>query len=118
MNKALENLLESYQMETLDDYESAIKEIVQQIALLGLWRSKFYEHAAFYGGTALRLFYGLRRFSEDLDFSLIASNAEFNFQPHLQAIENEIESFGFNFSVEKRILPGACKFVNSFKMQV
>ena len=64
MNKALTNLLENYNLKTLDDYEVALKEIVQQLALLGLWRSKFYEHAAFYGGTALRLLYGLRRFQK------------------------------------------------------
>jgi predicted nucleotidyltransferase component of viral defense system len=101
MNKALTNLLENYNLKTLDDYEVALKEIVQQLALLGLWRSKFYEHAAFYGGTALRLLYGLRRFSEDLDFSLLESREEFDFHPHLKAVEKEIESFGFEFSVEK-----------------
>lgn len=102
MNKALANLLESYNPITLDDYEIAVKEIVQQLALLGLWRSKFYEHAAFYGGTALRLFYGLRRFSEDLDFSLLKKESSFDLLPHLAAIEKEIESFGFQFSVEKK----------------
>lgn len=102
MNKALANLLESYNPITLDDYEIAAKEIVQQLALLGLWRSKFYEHAAFYGGTALRLFYGLRRFSEDLDFSLLKKESSFDLLPHLAAIEKEIESFGFQFSVEKK----------------
>jgi len=101
-NKALANLLENYDLKTLDDYEVALKEIVQQLALLGLWRSKFYEHAAFYGGTALRLLYGLRRFSEDLDFSLLASKEDFDFLPHLKAVEKEIESFGFEFSVEQK----------------
>ncbi len=102
MNNALENLLEPYHLNTLDDYENALKEIIQQLALLGLWRSKFYEHAAFYGGTALRLFYGLRRFSEDLDFSLLEKNEDFNLLPHLNAIEKEIESFGFKFSVQMK----------------
>lgn len=102
MNKAISGLLENYILETRDDYETAVKEIVQQLALLGLWRSKFYEHAAFYGGTAMRLFYGLRRFSEDLDFSLITKNEDFDFVPHLKAVEKEVESFGFQFSVEKR----------------
>jgi len=102
MNKALENLLENYDLKTLDDYEVAVKEIVQQLTLLGLWRSKFYEHAAFYGGTALRLLYGLRRFSEDLDFSLLESKEDFDFLPHLKALEKEIESFGFEFTVEQK----------------
>lgn len=64
MNKAIASLLENYTLETQDDYETAVKEIVQHLALLGLWRAKFYEHAAFYGGTALRLFYGLRKRSQ------------------------------------------------------
>lgn len=102
MNRAIANLLENYDLKTQDDYEIAIKEIIHQLALLGLWRSRFYEHASFYGGTALRIFYGLRRFSEDLDFSLLKKNDDFNIIPHLKAVETEIESYGFKFSVEKR----------------
>ncbi|MCK4761365.1 MAG: nucleotidyl transferase AbiEii/AbiGii toxin family protein [Candidatus Aminicenantes bacterium] len=102
MNKAIKNLLENYELQTFDDYEIALKEIVQQLALLGLWRSKFYEQAAFYGGTALRLFYGLGRFSEDLDFSLLKKNEDFDLLPFLKAIAKEVESFGFSFAVEKK----------------
>lgn len=102
MNRAIANLLENYDLKTQDDYEIAIKEIIHQLALLGLWRSRFYEHASFYGGTALRIFYGLRRFSEDLDFSLLKKNDDFDIIPHLKAVETEIESYGFKFSVEKR----------------
>lgn len=98
-DKALDSLVEKYTIATDDDYENALKEIVQHLALLGLWRSKFYEHAAFYGGTALRLFYGLRRFSEDLDFSLIVPSSSFDLSPHLEAIKKELESFGFQMSV-------------------
>jgi predicted nucleotidyltransferase component of viral defense system len=103
MNKAIVNLIESYDPKTQDDYEIALKEIVQHLALLGMWRSKFYEHASLYGGTALRLFYGLRRFSEDLDFSLVKKDEYFDLLPHLKAIEKEIEAFGFKFTVEKKI---------------
>jgi predicted nucleotidyltransferase component of viral defense system len=103
MNRLITNLLENYDLKTQDEYEVALKEIVQHLTLLGLWRSKFYEHAALYGGTALRLFYGLRRFSEDLDFSLVQNEEEFNLLPHLKSIEKEIEAFGFKFSVEKKI---------------
>jgi predicted nucleotidyltransferase component of viral defense system len=102
MNQVIANLLENYDLKTQDDYEIAIKEIIHQLALLGLWRSRFYEHASFYGGTALRIFYGLRRFSEDLDFSLLKKNDDFDIIPHLKAVESEIESYGFKFSVEKR----------------
>lgn len=88
------------------DYSNTLKEIIQQIALLGLWRSKFFEHAAFYGGTALRILYGLDRFSEDLDFSLLQVNPNFRLETYNQAVQEELASFGFNSSVsvkEKRI---------------
>ena len=70
MSPALKDMLDAYQPKTPADYQNAVREIVQEIALLGLWRGGFFEHAAFYGGTALRIFHGLRRFSEDLDFTL------------------------------------------------
>ena len=74
MIQAIEQMLKKYELNSTAAYENALKEIVQEIALLGLWRAKFFEHAAFYGGTALRIFYGLDRFSEDLDFSLLKPN--------------------------------------------
>ena len=70
--------------------------------MLGLWRAKFYEHAAFYGGTALRIFHSLPRFSEDMDFSLLAPDEEFDLDPYLEAIRRELASFGFSFRVERR----------------
>ncbi len=102
IDKALESLVEQYAISEKHDYENALKEVIQHLALLGLWRSKFYEHSAFYGGTALRLFYGLRRFSEDLVFSLIEKLDDFSLAPHLEAIKKELESFGFQMSVEKK----------------
>ncbi len=56
MDPALNSLLQSYSAQTPADYENALKEIIQHLALLGLWRSKFFEHTAFYEGTALRIF--------------------------------------------------------------
>lgn len=102
MDKALESLVEKYIQPGSTDYEDALKEIVQHLALLGLWRSKFFEHAAFYGGTALRLFYGLRRFSGDLDFSLVKSTTRFSLSSHLEAIRKELEGFGFQMQVERK----------------
>jgi len=102
MNQALRSLIDRYRPETLRDRENALKEIVQELSLLGLWRSKFYEHAAFYGGTALRVFHGLPRFSEDMDFSLLAPNPEFRFDPYLESIRAELASMGFTFEVETR----------------
>lgn len=102
MNQALQTLLERYRPQSIRDWENALKEIIQELALLGLWRSKFYEHAAFYGGTALRIFHGLPRFSEDLDFSLLAQDPEFEMATHLESIRMELASLGFTFEVEPK----------------
>lgn len=102
MNPALRQLLDRYSPETRAGYESALREIVQELALLGLWRAKFYEHAAFYGGTALRIFHGLRRFSEDLDFSLQQPVKGFDPGPYLRAVGEELTAFGFSVEVARR----------------
>ncbi len=103
MNPALRSLLERYQPETSADWENALREIVQELALLGLWRSKFFEHAAFYGDTALRIFHGLPRFSEDLDFSLLRPRNDFDLASYLEAVRIELASFGFAFAVEQKV---------------
>lgn len=92
-------MLDKYMCVSRLDYENALKEIIQEIALLGLWRSKFFEHAAFYGGTALRILYGMDRFSEDMDFSLLSPNPDFDLSPYLSAIEVELGSMDFNVEV-------------------
>lgn len=94
MKNLIIKMLDDYHPQTKNEYERAIHEIIQEIALLGLWRSKFFEHAAFYGGTALRILYGLDRFSEDLDFSLLKLNRDFNLLPFLKSIEEELEISG------------------------
>lgn len=102
MNQAIAQMLKKYKCITTQDYINALKEILQEVALLGLWRSKFFEHAAFYGGTALRILYGLDRFSEDLDFSLLQKDSSFNISPYLQAIKTEIQSFGFDIIIQQK----------------
>jgi hypothetical protein len=100
MNEAVQQMLSRYDCQTRDDYVNALREILQQIALLGLWRSKFFEHAAFYGGTALRVLYGLERYSEDLDFSLLRIAQPFSLDAYGDALRREIGSFGFEVSFE------------------
>ena len=95
-------MLGRYRPSTSRDYENALKEIIQEIALLGLWRGKFFEHAALYGGTALRILYGLDRFSEDLDFSLLKLRPGFRLEPYLGAVREELSSLGFAVTVEAR----------------
>ncbi len=82
MQSAVTQMLARYDCRSSDDYVRALREILQEIALLGLWRSKFFEKAAFYGGTALRILYGLDRFSEDLDFSLLEPQGPSGPSPH------------------------------------
>lgn len=102
MDSAVLSMLEEYDCETQIDYQNALKEIMQEIALLGLWRAKFFEHALFYGGTALRILYKLPRFSEDLDFSLLKKDDAFDLKEYHEAIRVELEAFGFNVEIEKR----------------
>jgi hypothetical protein len=105
MNEAINKMLAAYSATTATQYKHALKEIIQSLALLAMARAKFFEHGAFYGGTALRLFYGLDRFSEDVDFSLIAPNADFDLAPYCRAIQDELLSFGFTATVEKKSKP-------------
>lgn len=105
MNDAIQTMLEAYKCRTRDDYENAAREIIQEVALLGLWRSKFFEHAAFYGGTALRVLYGLDRYSEDLDFSLLTPNPDFRLGAYGNSLQREIRSFGFHVSFEQPTRP-------------
>ncbi|HEX4839361.1 MAG TPA: nucleotidyl transferase AbiEii/AbiGii toxin family protein [Rhabdochlamydiaceae bacterium] len=102
MNNALQQMLERYQSRSWQEHEQALREIIQEISLVGLWRGKFFEHAAFYGGTALRIFYGLDRFSEDLDFTLLIPNPHWSWQPYGKAIINELSSYGFEVSFEEK----------------
>lgn len=102
MNAALAGMLDRYRPQTAADYENALREIAQELALLGLWRAKFFEHAAFYGGTALRIFHHLPRRSEDLDFSLRRPDPAFDLAPCLEAVGAELAAFGFSFRVERR----------------
>ncbi|HPR17874.1 MAG TPA: nucleotidyl transferase AbiEii/AbiGii toxin family protein [Candidatus Cloacimonadota bacterium] len=99
MNDALNSMLKRYNCNSIDDYENALKEIVQEISLLGLWRAKFYEKAAFYGGSALRILYGLDRFSEDLDFSLLTPDNNLDLSKYHKAIQDELSGFGLKAEV-------------------
>jgi predicted nucleotidyltransferase component of viral defense system len=102
MNKALEDMLLQYNPVTPLDWNHAIREVVQEIALLGFWRSGFFEQAAFYGGTALRIFHGLNRFSEDLDFSLISEQSSFRLEPALSSVKTELAAWGLSFEAEPK----------------
>lgn len=114
MNDAVLNMLKRYKCVSQQDYKNALKEIIQEIALLGLWRSKFFEKGAFYGGTALRILFGLERFSEDLDFSLLATEPNFDLSTYQRAIRVELESFGFNVSIEQKVKTQESAILSAF----
>jgi len=95
--------LEEYKPTNKESALQALREIMQEIALAGLQRSGFFEKAAFYGGTALRIFYGLNRFSEDLDFSLLESNPGFSLDKYLEAIRVEFAAAGMQVSIKEKI---------------
>ena len=97
---ALIKMLEKYELTNSNASFDALREIVQEIVLLGLYDAGFFKHAAFYGGTALRILHHLPRFSEDLDFSLLESNPEFNLKPYKDAIIATLKAFGFDVTIE------------------
>jgi predicted nucleotidyltransferase component of viral defense system len=101
MNDAIRTWLERYTCRTREDYANALREILQELALLGLWRARFFEHAAFYGGTALRVLHGLDRYSEDLDFSLLRPTPGFSLEEYGEALRREIGSFGFEVQFDR-----------------
>lgn len=103
MNPALQQMLSKYPRGSADDSVNALREVLQELALLGLWRGKFFEQAAFYGGTALRILYGLDRFSEDMDFSLLQPDADFSLERYLPFVAREIQSWGFSATVEAKV---------------
>ena len=101
MHDAIASMLSRYECRSFNDYINALREILQEIALLGLWRGKFFEKAAFYGGTALRIIHGLDRFSEDMDFSLLAPLGNFDITGYASFLQKECEAFGFDVRFEK-----------------
>jgi predicted nucleotidyltransferase component of viral defense system len=102
MNTVINTMLEKYNAEGLTDRKNAVKEIMQEIVLCGLSRAGFFRKAAFYGGTALRVFYGLDRFSEDLDFSLMEPDDSFELSDYFPILKKEIASYGLNVEISEK----------------
>ena len=90
----VDQMLQKYTLGTHEDASLALREVMQEIALAGLQRGGFFDKAAFYGGTCLRIFEGLPRFSEDLDFSLLQPDANFSFEPYFKTLRQEFASLG------------------------
>ena len=98
----IQQMINKYNPKTLEDKKHAIKEVLQEVVLAGLSKTDFFTHAAFYGGTALRIFYGMDRFSENLDFSLLVADDNFNINKYFKPISDVVNSLGLNFEVSKK----------------
>jgi len=102
IHPAIAKMLEKYDLSTADKTYEALREILQEIVLLGLSRAGFFDHALFYGGTALRILHGLDRFSEDLDFSLIDPDKNFDLSVYEDAVIEALHSFGFEVTIQTK----------------
>lgn len=114
MTNLVEQMIRAYHPESLYDQKNAMKEVMQEIILCGLSRAGFFRKAAFYGGTALRIFYGLDRFSEDLDFSLLTADADFDLAVYFPTLEKEVKAFGLNVKIEKKIKTKESNIASAF----
>jgi len=101
-NTIFDNMLSRYSVVTKDDLTNAKHEVMQQITLAGLYRSGFFNRAAFYGGTCLHIFYGLQRFSEDMDFSLLQADENFTLENYFDAIISEFQAIGRDITITKK----------------
>ena len=101
-NEIFENMLSRYELATEQQKRNAIFEVNQQIILAGLYAGGFFESAAFYGGTCLRIFHELQRFSEDMDFSLLAPDENFDFSKYFQPIVDAFALVGREVEITKK----------------
>lgn len=98
----IDQMLTKYEINSNEDMRNAMREIYQEIALLGIYSGGFFEKAVFYGGTCLRIFHNLPRFSEDLDFSLLQRDENFDIEKYFKCIINEFEAFGISATIRKK----------------
>lgn len=101
-NDIYNNMLSAYDLSTEQQKRNAIFEVNQQVILAGLYNGGFFDVAAFYGGTCLRIFHGLQRFSEDMDFSLLTSDDKFDFTKYFQPIIDEFAIVGREVEITKK----------------
>lgn len=101
-NEIYDSMLSAYPQDTQQQKRNAIFEVNQQVILAGLYNGGFFDEAAFYGGTCLRIFHGLKRFSEDMDFSLLAPSDNFDFTKYFQPIKDMFEMVGRKVEITKK----------------
>lgn len=102
MKKVFDEMLSRYDISSGVSLRNATLEVLQQIILAGLQRGGFFDKAAFYGGTCLRIFHGLPRFSEDMDFSLLTKEDSFHLEDYFPFVIKEFNAFGREVSIIKK----------------
>lgn len=102
MNELYEKMLSAYDQSTDTARRNAVYEVSQQIVLAGLADGGFFDKAAFYGGTCLRIFHGLNRFSEDMDFTLLKKDNSFHFEHYFQPIIDQFALVGRKVEIKKK----------------
>ena len=113
-NEIYDNMLSAYGATTEQERRNAIFEVNQQVILAGLYNGGFFDVAAFYGGTCLRIIHGLQRFSEDMDISLLAPDDKFDFTKYFQPIIDEFAIVGREVEIKKKDKKGFGKVESAF----
>ncbi|MDR1778495.1 MAG: nucleotidyl transferase AbiEii/AbiGii toxin family protein [Clostridiales Family XIII bacterium] len=101
-NKIIQDMIANANTGTVANEKRAVHEALQQVALAGMYRAGLFDKASFYGGTCLRIFHGLDRFSEDLDFSLTTTDLAFDLSEYKTAIEQEFRALDCEATLEKK----------------
>ncbi len=103
MATTIENIIKMYNPKTVEETKAVLREVIQSIVLIGLSKSDFFSKASFYGGTALRIFYGLNRYSEDLDFTLNSTDEDFSLNYYIEKIKEIALSYGLELVIETKV---------------
>ncbi len=99
-------VLESLKQNNVNDalsFENVLRELAQKIILYALSRTSFFKKAAFYGGTCLRIFHNLQRFSEDLDFAITDESEEFSWDDYMTICVRTLESYGLSVEIGSKL---------------
>jgi predicted nucleotidyltransferase component of viral defense system len=114
MSSIFEQMLSRYEIRTNKDKRNALHEVIQQITLSALHRAGFFNKAAFYGGTCLRIFHESQRFSEDMDFSLLGKDENFTLENYFEPILSEFKALGREVNIIKKNKKQATQIESAF----
>lgn len=95
-----------------EDKVSSLRELLQLLCLKVLYDKGYFARIAFTGGTALRILYDSKRFSEDLDFSVIEKRG-YDFKHIASDLANGFRLNGLEMALKTRTV----KTVNNGMMK-